>query len=99
MREQEECYAIIRIDNYKNQMTFNDFVVKKIVWDSETAESEVDRLNKLAYDEKRDCLYFWQYTRLTPRPPKAEVVEDKTFSILYDIDADKYSYRENTEED
>ncbi len=98
MREQEECYAIIRVDNYKGDVIFNDFVVKKIVWDSETAELEVNRLNQLAYDEKRECLYFWQYTRLTPRPAKVEVVEYKV-PIISDMDAYKISYRDNAEGD
>jgi hypothetical protein len=40
----------------------NSFTVKEIVRTQDIAESEVKRLNEVNAD--KDCLYFWQTTRL-----------------------------------
>jgi hypothetical protein len=40
----------------------NRIAVKRVVWDQATAESEVERLNRLNAD--KGCEYFWQVTRV-----------------------------------
>ncbi|KNY25482.1 hypothetical protein [Pseudobacteroides cellulosolvens] len=61
MKGATHVYAIIRIDkfidDYKNAVT-----VKEVVLSLEDAEKEVERLNRINSD--KDCLYFWQTTRL-----------------------------------
>jgi len=57
----EHVYAVIRFDRHM-QSWENAFTVKEIVRTQDIAESEVKRLNELNAD--KDCLYFWQTTRL-----------------------------------
>jgi hypothetical protein len=57
-------YAIVRIDTPANAETplSQMVVVTKVVWEQETAEREVDRLNRL--NQSKGALYFWMVTRL-----------------------------------
>jgi hypothetical protein len=62
----QHVYAIVRVDKFhfpvEKEMLPLVVTVKKIVRERETAESEVERLNKLNLG--KDCFYFWQVTRL-----------------------------------
>jgi hypothetical protein len=67
-------YAIVRIDEFiaspepgtvtePQNCSWNTKVrIKKIVPSVEIAISEIERLNKV--NEDKNCIYFWQYTRL-----------------------------------
>ncbi len=59
-------YAVVRVDGFLNPETDLQarITIKEIVRERETAECEVERLNRLAAD--RSCVYFWQATRLYP---------------------------------
>lgn len=59
----EHVYAIVRFDRDVHSWE-NSFSVKEIVRTQDIAESEVKRLNEVNAD--KDCLYFWQTTRLFP---------------------------------
>ena len=59
----EHVYAIVRFDRDMESWE-NSFTVKEIVRTQDIAESEVKRLNEVNAD--KDCLYFWQTTRLFP---------------------------------
>ena len=59
----EHVYAIVRFDR-EMQSWENSFTLKEIVRTQDIAESEVKRLNEVNAD--KDCLYFWQTTRLFP---------------------------------
>ena len=59
----EHVYAIVRFDRGM-QSWENSFTVKEIVRTQDIAESEVKRLNEV--NTAKDCLYFWQTTRLFP---------------------------------
>jgi DNA-binding PadR family transcriptional regulator len=59
----ETVYAIVRIDRYVSNSA-DSITVKEIVRSQAIAESEVERLNRINAD--KECLYFWQATRLFP---------------------------------
>lgn len=59
----EHVYAIVRFDRDMPSWE-NSFTVKEIVRTQDIAESEVKRLNEVNAD--KNCLYFWQTTRLFP---------------------------------
>jgi hypothetical protein len=68
--ECEHVYAIIRFDFYDDRdiplcelVPEDRITVKKLVWTTEEAQAEVDRLNRINAD--KGCVYFWQTTRLT----------------------------------
>ena len=63
----EPGYAIIRLDEFLGEDVAlqSKVTIKRIVWNLELAEAEVDRLNKL--NEEKGCHYFWQYTRVDPK--------------------------------
>ena len=71
----EHVYAIVRFDRAM-QSWENSFTVKEIVRTQDIAESEVKRLNELNAD--KDCLYFWQTTRLFPFGSAAGNRRDET---------------------
>lgn len=61
----DHVYAIIRLDTIPRPdapLEQHQVVVKKLVRCRETAEQEVERLNRLNAD--KGCVYFWQLTRL-----------------------------------
>jgi hypothetical protein len=62
--KKEPCFAVVRIDRFLADVATlqNLITVKEIVMSKETAQSEVDRLNKL--NGPKDCVYFWTQTRL-----------------------------------
>ena len=72
----EHVYAIVRFDRFADTPE-NSFTVKEIVRSQAIAESEVNRLNEVNAD--KDCMYFWQTTRLFPSGSSAgnssEVIE------------------------
>ena len=55
-------YAIVRVDEFLPDETSleNKITVKRILWDFDTAVSEVARLNEL----RENSTYFWQATRV-----------------------------------
>jgi hypothetical protein len=55
-------YAIIRIETSGDYSWENRVTVTKVVKDEETAQREVERLNKL--NAEKGCLYLWQITRM-----------------------------------
>jgi hypothetical protein len=59
----QHVYAVVRFDRHV-QSWENTFTVKEIVRTQDIAESEVKRLNDV--NAEKDCLYFWQTTRLFP---------------------------------
>jgi hypothetical protein len=67
--DQDSAYAIIRVDL---DVTDDEvrFTVRRVVWDEETAESEVGRLQDL--NREKTCRYFWQYTRVDRRASDVE---------------------------
>lgn len=72
----EHVYAIVRFDRFADTPE-NSFTMKEIVRSQAIAESEVNRLNEVNAD--KDCMYFWQTTRLFPSGSSAgnssEVIE------------------------
>ena len=60
----EPAYAIVRVD-HDAPSDEERFTVRRIVWDEELAETEVQRLSQLNAD--KSCGYFWQYTRVDRR--------------------------------
>lgn len=62
-------YAIVRFDFYHHEIDTenvkNAIAITKVVWDRDTAEAEVARLNELNKD--KDCIYFWRAARLQRR--------------------------------
>lgn len=70
MRPQEsdiqKVYAIVRVDLFQTDDVPWDVRVrvKNIQRSAESAEEEVRRLNQINAD--KDCVYFWQETRLLP---------------------------------
>ena len=71
----EHVYAIVRFDR-DMQSWENSFTVKEIVRTQDIAESEVKRLNEVNAD--KNCLYFWQTTRLFPFGSAAGNRRDET---------------------
>ena len=68
------AFAIIRLDLPKI-MDWDDKVqdyitVRQIVWDEETAKSEVERLNQLngGISGNSKCIYYSQMTRIAEKP-------------------------------
>ncbi len=52
----DHAFAIVRVDGFQRNLDFetaldSTITVRKIVWDQETAESEVARLNRLNKDK------------------------------------------------
>ena len=73
-KPRQEVYAVIRIDEFKNEPNVPDerhVTVKEIVYDIELAKAEVNRLNRLNSDKA--CKYFWQMTRLYPQGTSAGI--------------------------
>jgi hypothetical protein len=62
-------YAIVRFDYFQYDLDAenveNAISITKVVWDMDTAQAEVARLNEL--NKEKDCIYFWQTTRLQHR--------------------------------
>jgi hypothetical protein len=62
-------YAIVRFDYFHHDLDAenveNAISITKVVWDMDTAQAEVARLNEVNKD--KDCIYFWQTTRLQRR--------------------------------
>lgn len=69
-----DAYAIVRLDLFQRDPRRDEIVsygsrcpwnakirVKRIIFDLDVAEAEVERLNSLV---QGDVLYFWQYTRI-----------------------------------
>ncbi len=56
----DHAFAIIRVDCFIDPPT--NITVKKVVWDEDFAQQEVDRLNKINAD--KECYYFHQLTRV-----------------------------------
>ena len=59
----QQVFAILRFEN--DASGEHSVTVKEILWDLETADAEVRRLNSLNAD--KGCRYVWQATRLKPR--------------------------------
>jgi hypothetical protein len=55
------AFAIIRVDLFQSAEQ-DRVTVKRVVWDEAVAESEVARLNQV--NASKDCVYFWQPTRV-----------------------------------
>ncbi len=79
-RAYEPGYSVIRVEteipdpepandsDYGPQSPWNDKIrVETILLDLENAENEVERLSNLKGD--KDCVYFWQYTRIEKIAP------------------------------
>lgn len=60
----QHVFAIIRFDTFQaaESPTEDTITVTKIVWDQAVAEREVARMNRI--NGNKECLYFWQITRL-----------------------------------
>jgi hypothetical protein len=65
-RDVDPAYAIIRVDLDARHDEAR-FTVRRIVWNEELAEAEVQRLQELNAD--KGCRYFWQYTGVDHRSP------------------------------
>lgn len=65
MRNAEQCFAIIRIDDLPTDNLELRVRVKAIVWSEEEARSETARLN--TENAAKGCVYFWQTTRCVSR--------------------------------
>ena len=66
VRDVDPAYAIIRVDlDVKDDEA--RFTVRRIVWNEELAEAEVQRLQELNAD--KGARYLWQYTRVDRRSP------------------------------
>jgi hypothetical protein len=63
-RDRLPAFAIVRVDAFQDDKTPWDIrvTVTRVVWDEETARSEVERLNRL--NGERGAVYFWQSTRV-----------------------------------
>ena len=68
-RTTKHVFAVIRVDKFLADVSppVNTITVKEVVLTQEEAESEVRRLSAINSD--KDCLYFWQMTRLVEGPP------------------------------
>jgi hypothetical protein len=64
VRDADQAFAIVRIDPFISDETSRT-TVKMVVWTEEEAEREVERLN--AVNAGKDCLYYWQPTRVKRR--------------------------------
>ena len=64
--EKTQVFAIIRVDKFHDESVKleNKITAVKIVRRQELAQQEVGRLNQL--NTAKDCIYFWQATRLSP---------------------------------
>ena len=71
-----QVYAILRHDGYLDEFGGPEktIKVKEVVYDLETAEREVERLNRLRAES--DVVYWWQTTHLYP-PGTAAAEEDE----------------------
>jgi hypothetical protein len=62
-------YAIVRFDYFQHDIDTenveNAIAITKVVWDMDTAQAEVARLNEVNKD--KDCIYFWRAARLQRR--------------------------------
>lgn len=65
MRNAEPCFAILREDFLPSATIKDRITVKEIVWDLETAKTEVERLNSLNKDKR--CHYWWTPSRAVLR--------------------------------
>jgi hypothetical protein len=63
-RAGRHAYAVVRVDIFQDETVAwsNRITVKSIEWTEQMAEQEVRRLNGL--NAEKQCLYFWQVTRL-----------------------------------
>lgn len=63
-RKYDHVFAIVRIDTPASAETplWQMVVVTKVVWEQETAEREVERLNRL--NGSKGAFYLWMITRL-----------------------------------
>lgn len=64
----EHVFAIVRVETEGPYSWENRIYVTKIVRNESTAQSEVERLNKLKL--RTGSLYFWQVTRMEPLDKK-----------------------------
>lgn len=64
MKDVEPAYAIVRVD-LNAPSDEERFTVRRIVWDEQVAEAEVQRLSEL--NANKSCASFWQYTRVDRR--------------------------------
>ncbi len=70
----DHAFAIVRVDTFQGLDVALDalparITVKKIVWNGETAQAEVERLNSLNRD--KHCIYFSQVTRIERRQDRS----------------------------
>ena len=63
-RNTKYVFAVVRIDNFLADVSppVNAITIKEVVLTQEEAESEVRRLSAMNSD--KNCLYFWQRTRM-----------------------------------
>jgi hypothetical protein len=64
----KHVFAVVRLDNFLSDVAppANAVTVKEVVLTQQEAENEVQRLN--AVNSGKNCLYFWQMTRLIESP-------------------------------
>jgi hypothetical protein len=68
MKDHEQCFAILRIDeSSRREVALENVVtVKLVTWQLDVANVEAERLNKLNAD--KGCRYVVVTTRARPRP-------------------------------
>lgn len=75
----DHAYAIVRLDltaGRDRPVDEHTATIKKVVWEMETARSEVERLNRLA--EGKRYRYHWEVARMERRPSmKGGVASDR----------------------
>jgi hypothetical protein len=66
----EPAYAVVRVDRFRLRDSLPDdpqvyVTVKEVLWTSDEAEAEVERLNRVNAD--KDCCYWWESVRVRRR--------------------------------
>lgn len=82
----DHAFAIVRVDLFHDLAADPEtaITVKKVVLSEQFAEEEVSRLNTLNRDKQ--CMYFWQVTRLERAVQNGLATEAEKRS-LHDADA------------